>query len=1308
MTSASLTTAKPLAFFCYFAIVLLAGFDSNSIHAAEQQGATAALSSEPVLSASKLNEVVLADSTVSIIQQSGSADARATLTLDFVKQALKDVLHYVNEIGALLKDFWKLILRDPLDGILQFLNFLGELLGIIDSGDGVAGDLPIPGPGIGNLAYSAEELFQPIGWVNHDNGVPGIYAGRKPYGTNLGMMIDGYFFTLFAPDSGAGPGGFLLLDVADPHNPKLMKRIYEPEGSTGKFREPHAFGLTRVNGRRYMAFQNISGVEFWDFTDLNNLQPVSELSLPNVKGGDYSNVSWQLSWQAPYLYVASSEQGIFIVDTSDPQNPALVKSVPASALGGFRVGPIFAFGNHLVLTSMDNRDGVASLDISDPLNPQMLDRVPDLDQIYYASCFDGKRLALSVRGADAKMVLFDLADPAKIELQDDQLAVSGQLYCAFQDQFVFQGTEDWVHKIDLSDPQNPVDLGSGTIAGPLVRLVDHGQVSPMGNLIFIGNDHGTGSAFMPHDVAPDFRPPQVSHTLPHNGAQNQSTLSRVGIAFTDMLDFSSVNQENIQIADSAGQVVSGTYSLENNKVNFAPELPLLPNTTYHIRVRKNGVRDTVGNSTVDEFVATFSTGAGSNTLDLNVNLEVASTVAISGEVALFDASVVESVPGLEYRWSFGDGVQTTFSSTPSAQHEYQNPGHYQVTLFLQADSQSQRFTFTRTVINEPTPLSPSNTASIRHTEGSVVVVNPDNSSVTAFDSETLSKRWETAVGASPQTLAVGPDKTLWVAVRDADEIVVLSSQGAIVQRIALAYGAQPYGITFAPNNAFALVSLSGTGELLKISPSGEPLARLTLKDPRSIAIDWQAAEAWVTRFIAGEFEAAGALQAQVFRVALGVSAQDSMALLETIVLDVDTTTVDSQDRARGVPNYLFDISISPDGLRALIPSKKDNVMRGVFRDGQTLLHDRTVRAIVSEINLQQYRYEVDQEIDFDNRSSARSVLFSPHGDYVFVALQGSNKIAVLDAYSQAVRAEIETDFAPQSMAIDSQGQLFVHNFMGRSVSVFDVSEVLASKGFSVLQRATLATVAHEQLSDSVLQGKRIFYNANDPRMSRESYISCASCHVDGGQDGMVWDFTERGEGLRNTITLEGRAGLGHGNVHWTANFDEIQDFEHDIRGGFGGTGFLTDEQFAASGQPLGAAKAGLNSDLDALADYVASLATFSRNPNRTSDQLTLIEQGEMEFVAAGCNQCHSGAQFTDGQRHILETRVPGSGNGMGQPLNTLGIETPTLRGVWNTAPYFHHGQVSRLRDVLLHEGHGNAQGLSESKLDALEAYLRAL
>ena len=104
----------------------------------------------------------------------------------------------------------------------------------------------------------------------------------------------------------------------------------------------------------------------------------------------------------------------------------------------------------------------------------------------------------------------------------------------------------------------------------------------------------------------------------------------------------------------------------------------------------------------------------------------------------------------------------------------------------------------------------------------------------------------------------------------------------------------------------------------------------------------------------------------------------------------------------------------------------------------------------------------------------------------------------------------------------------------------------------------------------MLQGKQLFYDARDTRLARDGYMSCASCHNDGGQDGRVWDLTGFGEGLRNTISLRGRAG-GQGFLHWSNNFDEVQDFEGQIRTLAGGTGLMTDAQFNAGtrSQPLG-------------------------------------------------------------------------------------------------------------------------------------------
>jgi len=97
---------------------------------------------------------------------------------------------------------------------------------------------------------------------------------------------------------------------------------------------------------------------------------------------------------------------------------------------------------------------------------------------------------------------------------------------------------------------------------------------------------------------------------------------------------------------------------------------------------------------------------------------------------------------------------------------------------------------------------------------------------------------------------------------------------------------------------------------------------------------------------------------------------------------------------------------------------------------------------------------------------------------------------------------------------------------------------------------------------------------------------------------MTWNFTDRGEGVRNTTSLLGGRGDEGGMLHWTGNFDEVQDFEHDIRGAFGGTGFLSDQQFNSNNRnaPLGNPKAGLNPDLDNLAEYVRSLRELPRSP----------------------------------------------------------------------------------------------------------------
>jgi DNA-binding beta-propeller fold protein YncE len=547
---------------------------------------------------------------------------------------------------------------------------------------------------------------------------------------------------------------------------------------------------------------------------------------------------------------------------------------------------------------------------------------------------------------------------------------------------------------------------------------------------------------------------------------------------------------------------------------------------------------------------------------------------------------------------------------------------------------------------------------------------------------------------------------VWVTVQGEDALVALNPKdGSVSARVPLAYGSGPHGIVFTPDGLAGLVTLESRSSLISIDPaSGAQRALLNLPgDVRGIAVAADSAEALVTRFRSRMD------RAEVHRVSLGAGGK-ALSLRQTIALQVDTTTVDGENRARGVPNYLHQVVLSPDGRRAALPSKKDNIAGGLFRDGRPLEHDTTVRSIVSQLDLASGSERFAEQLDFNDRAPARAAAWSPAGDYLFVAQMEGNRVAIVDAHNRSVRGEIETDRAPHGLYVDEKRQrLYVNNFLGRSVAAYDIAQVLSADSFAARPLGTVATVAVEPLPEPVLRGKRVFYNAADPRMSRNNYMACASCHADGGDDGMVWDFTQRGEGLRRTINLLGRQGLGHGRAHWSANFDEPQDFENDIRGAFGGAGFLGDEDFEAARDPLGAPKAGRSRELDDLAAYLGSLSRHPRSPAREPDgrlSATAV-RGQQVFQAMQCARCHTGPTQRDGLRHDVGTLQRSSGKGRHRPLAGVGVSTPPLHGLWAAPSYFHNGQAATLHDVFA-AGHGGTQSLPAADRDALVELLRSI
>ena len=681
-----------------------------------------------------------------------------------------------------------------------------------------------------------------------------------------------------------------------------------------------------------------------------------------------------------------------------------------------------------------------------------------------------------------------------------------------------------------------------------------------------------------------------------------------------------------------------------------------------------------------------------------------------GQTSTFAATVTDAVGTVEYRWDFGDGTDAGqwSSDLSSVEYAYAEPGHYPVNLLVRDDATPfAGHAFTHTVYEPLTAGTPVSSTTIVYDEarGLVCNANPDNDTVTIVDAHGLTKRAEIEVYARPSSLALAPDGRLWVLAREDFAIAIIDLDTLeVIDGLRLPYASQPIGIVMGEQHAY--VSLMATGEVVAIELEtktvGEPLSVGAW--PRGLALSGDGSTLWVTRFISEQ--TAG-------HVAIVDTA--SMSLRSTVELVVDPGP-DTDQTGRGVPNYLFAVALTPDGQEAWVTGKKDNVVRGLVRDGEALTEDNTVRPVLASVDVATGTEVIERRVDLDDRNLPAHVTFSPLGDYGFVTVLGSAFVDVRDRYGQRTSAADlkEAGLGPRASVLGPDGKLFVHGWLSRSVVVFDVSQILASVDFKAVRLAEIPTVEREALAADVLRGKQVFYDSEDTRMTAEGYISCGTCHFDGFEDGRVWDFTDRGEGLRNNISLLGRRGTGHGRVHWSGNFDEIQDFEHDIRNAFGGEGFIGAADYPGSDAdaPLGAPKVGLNPDLDALAAFVTSLDAVHRSPHRNPDG-SMTEgaaAGEAIFTRLACDTCHGGDDFTDsgqGDLHDVGTLADTSGQRLGGPLT--GIDTPTLLGIWETAPYLHDGSAPTLRDVLTtrnpDDQHGEVSTLSSDEVDQLVAYL---
>lgn len=1013
------------------------------------------------------------------------------------------------------------------------------------------------------------------------------------------------------------------------------------------------------------------------------------------------------------------------------------------------IGNAILLGNLMFICSDASMLGVACYDLgpalADPLNaePVLLDKLDANVGSYITGIWENYLVMTGGNDRD-KMYVVDISDPTAMTLvktidlrgNDDLNAGTNVPYMQTQDEHVFVRR----HKINMETFEKVLELdevGDNRPAGSVTgRLGTSQYLLPVGNLLITGAYSSSGRdgvGVWCHQAEPDTRGPYVGYHIPQDGQTNYPAGAAISLVIAETLEgYTIVNGESVIVRPVGGSAIDCWTSFSHDGIlTVTPKQYLPDNTTFEVILPDGLIKDAAGNG-MQGYSFTFSTGSsvdGGNEGPQISDYTTATQVINPGDTVNFSASATDPEgDSLEYRFTFGEpgSTSTNWSTSNTASHTYTQVGIYPVKVQvrdLKPDGSMSISTSTATVsVLNPvvTPL-PVSSASIALDENSrkVWVANPDNDTVTRInaDSETVEQEinLRTLLGVGlpikPESVDVAANGNVWVTCSEADLIAVLSSSGSLVTTITTGAGSAPQHVAITPDGSEALVTLWArgssdrkNGQLVKFSTSSNSeTGRLELgPTPRAIAIERDGNRAFIARFISA-----------LNHGEIWVVDVDNMSLSHTqnLMRDRGIRGVDpGGSDGPGVPNYVSSLAISPDeewlwyGAIKMATNRGEFFMNGTSNNAP-LSHDSTVRAIMGRVSISGGINEpgatsVDSgrsRIDVDNSDSPSSIVFSPYGGYAFATFQGNNFVGVFDDLAardgggKATIWRVSTGSAPQGILYDAAtDNLWVKNFMSRDVTVHHISGFVAA-GNKDTSPTTLPTVSNELLSNDVFEGKKTFYFAGDDptghnETSFEGYISCATCHFDGGHDGRVWDFTQRGEGLRNTTDLRGRAGVTQGNVHWSGNFDEIQDFVLDIVNQFGGDGFLD----GASPNPsLGAPNAGRAVELDQLSAYVTSLGEshVPVSPYRNEDgtMTAAAIAGKQVFQDMNCASCHNPANgFTDSTLftatlHDVGTIRDSSGQRLGGVLS--GIDTPTLFGAWDGAPYFHDGSAQTLDDV---------------------------
>ncbi len=552
--------------------------------------------------------------------------------------------------------------------------------------------------------------------------------------------------------------------------------------------------------------------------------------------------------------------------------------------------------------------------------------------------------------------------------------------------------------------------------------------------------------------------------------------------------------------------------------------------------------------------------------------------------------------------------------------------------------------------------------------------NRDSGTVTIVDLAKKEKVHEIPVGKHPEGVSfLGQSHELAVAVYADDKVAILDADAGKVTRQIDVFD-EPYGIVSTKDGGRIFVSLDYPGQVLEIDPAAGKLLRTmdAGKFVRGIALTGDESRLLVTEYYSGA----------------------------AIALDRASGNIADRWPAATNDNLARQITLHPTRPKAYLPHIRSKVT-AVHGEGSIFPYV-SVLTLDGQAEKQRTRIPMDSFLGNLVTANPWEVAVSPDGSQAAVVFAGTDDMFVCNIIDDNYRELTNRQYVrigknPRAARYSPDGQtLFIYNALDFQVVAYDADS---------LQRRDAIGVTAFPKSEEILLGKILFYSANQPMASRR-WISCSSCHPDGDPDGKTW---HNPEGLRNTQALFGMAWTHP--IHWSADRDEVQDFEHTIRGNLmQGRGLLRGTLAKELAEP----NSGRSRELDALAAYTNS-HEYNLSPHAKGGLSEAAQRGQAIFLSAEtkCATCHSGPLYADSQpgpmppKHDIGTGTDDAGEKMGPEY-----DTPSLLGAYRTAPYLHHGKAATLEEVLTScnkdDRHGRTSQLTAEQVGDLVAFLKSL